>query len=198
MRIALCLACLIGAVSTSAWAQDGSEVAEKRTVEGAQQFLDEYYSKLAGQIQVYAWVYRISGPWELKGRVPPSSSAAKAIEADLVSLNKSDRCKSKIIVKNAMLAQDYIAQRREPLPEASGTYSEIIDWSDIGPVTVSERTKTYRYDPTGERHAVGWWISFKGGPVTTFYHPDEESARRAGLAMEFLREQCGVKTKTGF
>lgn len=190
------LAALI--LAAPAIAQDGSEPTEKRTVEGAQKFLAEYYSELAGRIQIYGWVYGISGHWEMLGRVPPSFSSAKAIEADLVSLTESDRCKSTIVVKNAMLAQDYIAQRREPLPGRSETYTDIIDWSEIGPVTVEERMKTYRYDLSGAKHAVGWRIGFKGAPVTTFYHPDEESARRAGLAMEFLREQCGFKTKTGF
>lgn len=190
-RLVLTLAALAALAQTApAAAQDGSETSEKRTVEGAQKFLVEFYATQPNQT-VYSGARPIASGWEFVGASDPGRVG---VEATLVEIHMLESCKTALTFRDL---RKYTAGYPVPqtLPNAPATIAGTIDWSRVTSVTVLPRRE---YNPvTKAVEQMGWQVSSSGSGFL-FYHPTEEMANRVAFAMNFLREQCGFKTDTGF
>jgi hypothetical protein len=189
-RLALILASSL-ALATPTAAQDGSEPTTARTVEGAQRFLVEYYSRQPNQS---AFISLLSGEHGLEVRSGPSSASDVAADGRLASIASEGPCRTAVKFDNL---RKYTAGYVNPppvIPNAPRELLHSIDWSQITAVTVAER-REYRGQAVGVTVA-GWEVS-AGGLGFMPYHSTKESAQRVAFAMEFLSQQCS-KSDTGF
>ena len=188
------------ALATPAAAQDGSEASSERTVEGAQRFLSEYYSSFQNQIQVLDTAWDVNGNWKM-GAEPPSFAGHTFIEAELARLSSTERCKMIAEVAEPRAYSAWALERGRPLSNAPRILNGIVDFSQTTTITVEPQTKMLKV-PLGQKVQRGWRVSIRskdrGAGELVFVHQDEESAKRAAFAMNFLREQCGFKSDTGF
>lgn len=179
------------AVAAPATAQDGSEVAERRTVEGAQKFVGDFYTARRDQT-VSTYAHLVGGQWEVQqGKVLPEDTW---IHAKLVGMARSDKCSTSLqIGEPRKYTVGYFGT--PPLePNAPKMLTATIDWSQVSSIAIYEQREFKK--GLGVTN-VGWVVGPSGSNIS-FLHADQESAKRVAFAMEFLRENCGVKSDTGF
>lgn len=173
------------AIATPAAAQDGSETAEKRTVEGAQKFLTDFYSKMSAT----AWfaIFHRGAEWVpmTAGERPGFTFAF--LEGSIVELRPATQCRTEVRYTRLRTKRFFRGIASVPLDEPSGGLTTAIDWAVVSKVRVL----------ADNQDGTNVWIDWKEGGVR-FNHMDESDAKRAAFAMDFLREQCAAKSDTGF
>ena len=184
--------------SSAALAQDGSEQTGTRTVEDAQQFLDKYYRSLGyGRVNLMAWP---DGNGLRLGKEPSREAGGTYVSGDMSDMSSVARCESNIVVSNLFTYTPFLFERGDPVSTDGTKFVRVIDWSTVTKVTVRPRTGLTRV-PLERDVKDGSFIVVIDGPArdgVSFRHGSEESANRAANAMEYLREQCGFNTDTGF
>lgn len=196
---ALPLALAALTLTAPAVAQDGSETAEKRTVEGAQKFLSEYYSQTSARLK--SGGYTLNGHWSIE-KLPGSTH--EMAEGTIVKFEPVDRCKSKFIMSPAIKYRWRASDPRVPITADSGRLVVDVDWSKITRLEVKDDWYFEEGGPnsvsTGSTMILIWMKKATEGGDASFFpiHATKEEAERAAFAMQFLKEQCGFKTETGF
>lgn len=190
------LTLVLALLAAPAAAQDGSEPAKRRSLEDAQSFLAEFYRSLGRTVEVSDGAWMRNGSWEL-GPKPSGYTDSATVDATLRDVTPSGRCTTKITVEGLRKYSPYAYERGDVLPTPA-TVQTTIDWSGVTSVKVSRQKKLKRTNPPEETELSGWYVDVNGPSGLSFLHGDEEAAKRAAFAMQFLKEQCGFKTETGF
>lgn len=197
MRYPILFAALLVTIAAPAAAQDGSEVAEKRTVERAQQFLVEFYNSLGDSTNLIVGAWLVEGTWQL-GSKPAKYSASATVESTATSIRADEPCKLSVSATDIRRYSPWAFERGEALADMPSKISANIDWKKIRSVSVRRNQRLIRGDAVfAPKDMDGWYIDLDGSSVSLL-HTNEANARRAANAMEFLREQCGFRTETGF
>jgi hypothetical protein len=186
------LAALLAVAAPTA-AQDGSETAAARTVEGAQQFLVHFYAKGAARIETRG--YLSGGEWSWS-ESPGSTSIL--VEAKVDAAKTLGRCKSEILFSSPSKKRFRASSPLDPVLAPNARLSLNVDWSKVTRVKadagwVFEEGGTQEV-PSGWHRAMIYWP----GNSAFFLHLDPSDAERAAFAMQFLKEQCAPKSDTGF
>lgn len=188
---ALPLALAALTLAAPAAAQDGSEGMGKRTVEGAQQFLAEFY----GQNRFEA----LANGKYANGFVHPDEGGKShmSVRGPLESIVNTGRCKTRITIFPAMKRRFGDLEPKVMITENSGRISTELDWSKV---TKQFLENDWIFGQGGAvqengRVNVHLWIN---GQDISFVHDTKEAAERANFAMQFLAEQCGLQSDTGF
>jgi hypothetical protein len=180
------------ALAAPATAQDGSETAEKRTVEGAQQFLAEFYERGVGRAETAG--YESGSEWRWQ---EAPGFTFQLIDGVVDSLRPVGRCKSVITISSAIKKKWRSSDAIVSI--AGGRPIELeIDWSSLSSVKVRPDW-LYEEGGSGQVPSGLHEVSFgwKGGWVF-LRHADKADAERVGFVIQFLKEECGFKTETGF
>lgn len=188
-------------LAASASAQDGSEATSERTVEGAQQFLTEFYAQADAKAKSGGYVR--DGHWSVE-KTP--GSIHQMIEGPVVGVATTGRCKSTVTVHPAIEWRWRRSDASTPVAADSGRLSLGIDWSAIQKVVVEDDWLFEDGGPasvkTGYTSVILWVKAPGQAPgqalTTMLIHPTREGADRAAFAMQFLAEHCGFKSDTGF
>lgn len=192
MRTALFLAATLAA-ATPAAAQDGSEASGQRTVEGAQQFLLDFYSN--GGARIEAGGYQSSSGWSWTNS---AGSTSVLIEGKVDSLRSLERCKSAVVISTIIKKRFRASDPTIPIFPQASTLTLQIDWAKV---TKVKSDPGWLFEEGGSVEVPSGWhramIYWPGGSAF-FMHLDEADAERAAFAMQFLKDNCGFKTDTGF
>jgi hypothetical protein len=176
VAIALCLA-----MATAAQAQDGSEPVGQRTVENAQKFLSDFYR----------------GPgFEARFDKPIPYSIGVVVRAE-----SPNRCET-VFVTNKARKYEYVAgETEQPVGDPAAEYSHLAKWSELK-ISVQQEQKLNPYDKS-EKWDTGRYMIYvsprgTGPQGFVLHHPSEDDAKRAANAIQFLIDECGFKSETGF
>jgi hypothetical protein len=183
------------AIAAPAAAQDGSETATQRTVEGAQSFLGGLYARGGAQAAVGIW--HSGGDW-IRGWAEKPGYKWASLRGDVVGLEPESRCKNRLIFANPKLDSHQMQSPNTPFTLAGNRVEEIVHWDRIASVKLAEEE---RGDGQGNRVKAGWWrinLLYYDRNSVRFYHLSEEDAQRAAAAIEFLRLNCGQNSDSGF
>lgn len=163
-------------LAAPAAAQDGSEGAEKRTVGGAQKFLSEVYNR---------------GGHRIGFGISAGPAAGK-----LYRIQNSNQCLTVFVMTNAQEQYFIEGQGSKSLSPPEKEHALTVRWGDITKVVVEPN---WRFDAKGSiRNTSAFDIVAVGTTGFRLTHPSEDEAKRLAFAMQFLKEECGLKTETGF
>jgi hypothetical protein len=185
--------CITLITGVSATAQDGSEASSPRTIEGAQKFLSQIYAQggTEGTLQVYQQGSEVRTERTDGGSV-------KILRGAIRGVGSVDRCQSTVTYAGLSHKRYSVRDPQTPFGSPDAELVRTIDWGKATAVVVQ---KDWLSDGQANALDTGWHqivVQMRDDNGLAFLHRSEEEAKRAAFAMEFLRDECGLKSDTGF
>lgn len=191
-------------LAAPAGAQDGSEAAQKRTVEGAQQFFAEALLKGGWEALSFDWFdgathHFFKDGWQTSQERIMTVGAQAPVYGEILSIQTPSRCLSILTVDAKVTRGSFIEDPRMPITPKKLVV--ILDWSRMNPVkakpeTMLSRARDGETVNTMRTNIWVWDPKVKSG--VAFQHGESSVAQRLAFAMEFLQENCAEKSDTGF
>lgn len=183
------------ALAAAAAAQDGSEAGKERTVEGAQAFLKTFYEDHSSAGEFVIWVN--GSQWLPYQEAKPAGHHFAFLSGDVARAEAQDRCTTTFHLERIRTKRFFANTPSVTLQMPAGGVSRRVDWSRVTRVRVRDDD---RYDDDGSTVKTGATLVAVGSKGDEFdlVFGAKEDAERVAFAMDFLRENCSVKSDTGF